>query len=995
MKIIQINLNHCEAAQDLLAQTISEMEADVAIVSEPFKVPKNNLWAIDASGTAAIWACGKYPFQDGSNKQQKDGFVIAKINGINIFSCYAPPSLSFGDFEELLDNVVSQARGRHPFVIAGDFNAWAEEWGSRYTNSRGRTLLEAFCPLDITLANKGSTSTFRKNGYHSVIDVTFVSSRIAKQNMNWRVSEHYTHSDHQALIYDICDVNKAKSSLRKCTRKGWLTKAFDEELFCELLRDTTLPAGGAEIKVNHVMKQITNACDASMPKRRSTDRGKPVYWWNDKIKDLRTKCLRARRRSQRSATSRDGVDKIEYKRLRRELRDEIRKNKRESFKKLCEEADANPWGSAYRIVMTRLKGQRSPPERCPIVLHKIVSTLFPQHSPRSGPRVVLNVNEEIPMVTVEEILDMICKIGDTKASGPDEIPNKAIKAALKSSPSMIAELMQACLEEGTFPRRWKMQRLVLIPKPGKLPGEPSSYRPICLLDTMGKILERVVQLRLQVVAEGENGLSNHQYGFRKALSTLDAIWTVVSIIIDAIQGKRWKGGTKKYGLVVTLDVKNAFNTANWGNVMKALGKMNVPSYLLRLLDSYFDDRILEYDSEDGPKYYNVTAGVPQGSVLGPVLWNIMYNDVLNLRLPDGATVVGFADDIAVVVTAKHIDEVECIANEAVLEIRKWLYSVGLELAEHKTEAVLISSRKKIEKASIRVGNEVIQSKEAIKYLGIMLDHRLNFKSHVKYACAKASVAHSALANMLPNIGGPRSSRRLLLASVVKSITLYGSPIWAKALETVENQNQLNSVQRLSALRVISAYRTTSGEAALVIAGMMPFTILAEEARSIFENKRNLTDQEDINRIRAESMSKWQERWTASDKGRWTYRLIPNIAKWVQRDHGEVNYDLTQFLTGHGGYRCYLHRFGNDDTPYCPTCVKVVEDPEHAVFYCPRFETVRIAMGRSSRVLLSPDNIVEEMLRSQEIWDDVCGGISKIQRELRRLEAARKYSMERV
>lgn len=79
MKVIQINLNHCEAAQDLLAQTVREMEADVAIISEPFKVPDSNLWKMDRTGKAAIWACGKYPFQ-GYTSHQEDGFVHAKIN---------------------------------------------------------------------------------------------------------------------------------------------------------------------------------------------------------------------------------------------------------------------------------------------------------------------------------------------------------------------------------------------------------------------------------------------------------------------------------------------------------------------------------------------------------------------------------------------------------------------------------------------------------------------------------------------------------------------------------------------------------------------------------------------------------------------------------------------------------------------------------------------------------------------------------------------------
>ncbi|GBP28856.1 Putative 115 kDa protein in type-1 retrotransposable element R1DM [Eumeta japonica] len=147
------------------------------------------------------------------------------------------------------------------------------------------------------------------------------------------------------------------------------------------------------------------------------------------------------------------------------------------------------------------------------------------------------------------------------------------------------------LKEGTFPRKWEQQRLVLLPKGKKQPEEPSFYRPFCILDTAGKILESIIHQIIEAVVDPL--LADNQYGFRKGRSTLDAINLVVGTAKEAIAGTRWKGGTKKYCLVATIHIKNAFNSANWDCIMQALERKNVSGYLRRIVLSNFTDRVLK------------------------------------------------------------------------------------------------------------------------------------------------------------------------------------------------------------------------------------------------------------------------------------------------------------------------------------------------------------------------------------------------------------------
>ena len=195
---------------------------------------------------------------------------------------------------------------------------------------------------------------------------------------------------------------------------------------------------------------------------------------------------------------------------------------------------------------------------------------------------------------------------------------------------------------------------------------------------------------------------------------------------------------------------------------------------------------------------------------------------------------------------------------------------------------------------------------------------------------------------MPNIGGPKQPRRLLLASVVYSVILYGAPIWANAICSNPSYGAAcRRACRIIALRVACAYRTVSDIALSVVAGLPPLDLMACERAEVYR-KGVIREEGDFdqgprrNRWSRKTVEEWQRRWDIADKGRWTHRIIPCVLEWTERRHGLMTFHLTQVLTGHGCFRSYLKRIGVYESAECPTCSKTNKDVGHALFACPRF-----------------------------------------------------------
>ncbi|KAG7294991.1 hypothetical protein JYU34_022602 [Plutella xylostella] len=999
LRVLQANINHCESAQDLLYQSMAQWLIHLAVVSEPYYVPPD--WVSDRDGTVALvsrGAVGSPPFEKVTKGR---GCVAALLGGIVIIGCYFSPNRNVADFEHFLaelGSLVLQSRP-YPVIVAGDLNGKSEAWGSPVRNERAEPMEDWLVQVGLSVLNRGSEWTCVRHNGGSIVDVTFASPALESRVQGWRVIVNVeTLSDHRYIRYDVSATLDTTRWTNICgAGPRWVLHRLDREALEEAAivhawasSPESLPH--VDDEANWFRETLSQICDAAMPRARPIPPKKEMYWWSSEIADLRRACMSARRqytrhrrRTRRSNDVPPDAEEIAlltaYKAAKKAIKIAIRRSKEAARNEMLEALDVDPWGRPYRAARKKLRPWAPPLTQSlrPQLVDQVTSALFPSRPPHAPPSMaaVLEPAEDnhVPPVTEAELRVALHRLRTRKAApGLDGIPGRVVYLALREhlGPRFLRFLSQ-CLEQGSFPLQWRTGKLVLLQKEGRPADSPSAYRPIVLLDEVGKLFERIIADRIteHLESEGPN-LSENQFGFRRGRSTVHAILRVKTLADEAVRD----GDVM---IAVSLDISNAFNTLPWPCIKEAFGYHRMPKYLIEIVDSYLSERFITYPGREAWGRKAMSCGVPQGSVLGPLLWNIGYDWVLRGATLRGIETTCYADDTLITARGITFRDAAILATAGVAQMVRRIRMLGLEVALHKSEALCFHGARNAPPpgSGIVVGGERIAVQSTMKYLGLVLDSRWNFAAHFERLAIKLVATCAALSRLLPNLGGPRTSCRRLYMGIVRSMAMYGAPVWADNLSR-SNITHLRRAQRVMASRVIRAYCTISAEAACLIAGSLPWDLDAGVLSSLYHwrEEARRTDMRpaprEIGAARDgyvdDAIELWTRRLDESAYGRRTIdAILPALRQWLDREHGSCTFRVSQMLSGHGCFGKYLCRIGREETQACHHCGAAVDSAEHTLAECPAWADERSALCAVIGQDLTLPAVIAAIVSSRPAW----------------------------
>lgn len=956
IKILQTNLNRCRAAMSLIHQTAIEENVDIIAIAEP-NIKLANEWIRNettdvaikiTNGDIKLWDSGSGP-----------GYVWIKTTYLTMYMCYLSPNVTIEEYETSLQRLWFQVNEHRNdgLIIAGDFNAKSGEWGAPKENQRGCILAEWAAANDLSVINNVNSYTFKRGTTESFIDVTFCNAKLREHIGTWKTLDNENLSDHRDIVFDVGIASRARSATCERSGKGWRIKPDQMASFLQKLNEEIQAENVSHV---HLIAAVTRAMNDTFTKIGSGRGRKCNYWWNENIAEIRRTCL-ARRRALTRANRSVSFNQLErremkvaYKESRHQLKKAIYKAKEKAWQQLCASIDWDTWGDGYKIVcrkMNRLNKISLSEER----LMEEVDRLFPRHEIENfGDGLPEMKEDEIPMFTTLEVETAAKSIKKGKAPGPDNFPPEIIRQVASSQTRYVTEVMNDLLKKATFPKEWKRARLVMIEKAKTEMGARTKYRPLSLISVWGKLLEGLVRIRLEEEIERTGGLSDEQYGFRKGRSTVDAMNKVRSLA-ETVNTGYYK--SRGFSVLITLDVENAFGSAPWKGLMEALRARGVALYLRKIIADYLTDRklILTEDKE-----MELTCGVPQGSILGPTLWNVYYDGIFRLKMPPEVYLVGYADDLALVINGNTGRAISHKAEQAIDTIHSWMERMGLKMAPGKTEAVILVGRRKLTQMELQVVDTRVVTAAALNYLGIAFDRNMRMREHVQNIGRKASRVADALRRIMPRTGGAKTDRRRVLASVIYSIMLYGAPTWGGILKYAKHTKILEAIHRKMLLGVTCAYRTVSTDALQVIAGIPPLPMMVEERCEIYRRKVERAE------IRSGTIEKWQREWdTLELKAQHTKRYIPRISEWL-RSRKNITYFTAQMVSGHGCFGEYLHRFKLRNDDKCTYC-GIRDSVEHTLMVCKRWTEARRKFEVSTEMKVTSELISKSLRTKNEVW----------------------------
>ncbi|XDV52299.1 hypothetical protein PO909_021042 [Leuciscus waleckii] len=728
-------------------------------------------------------------------------------------------------------------------VVCGDFNAHSTLWGGVRTDANGEVIEELLEERNMVCLNDGrGTRIDVHTGNISVLDLTLVSRNLAGI-CEWELSEESSvGSDHFPVWCSVLlEINKDQRGLVG----KWIFSSAKWETFkymCEIEMDKIDLNEEIEEIDKNIRTTILQVAKETISKSKGKMKRKAVPWWTEecgKIVKERNKALRLLRKNH------NFHNLIKYKETQAKVRKIIRKAKKQSWQTFCDKIGrATPVGDVWNMIKS-MRGIRrewkypilkmgeetavSDQEKAEMIAKAFTLIHSSDNLTEEGKRGrtmtrlaygnYLERREDSnsvmdAQITMEEMRRAIKKSGLT-SPGKDDICYVMIEHLGVLASTKLLGFYNKVWDLGKLPTGWKEAIIIPIRKPGKDLSSPMNYRPIALTSHVGKIMERIITDRLSFYMESRGILSPHQSGFRRGRGTMDPVMCLETEIRKAQVNK-------ESVMAVFFDVEKAYDMVWKEGVMIKLKMIGIAGRTYNWIKGFLDERsILVRIGTAVSRRYMVENGTPQGSVISPILFSIMINDVFSQVQGDIGQSL-FADDGALWKRGRNINHIKGKIQEAINVVERWSIAWGFKFAIGKTKTIFFTRKRGVEAQVKMYGQDIVKSSQ-VKFLGMWFDDKLTWNEHIRRINTKCKKIINVMRCLTGSEwGASRAASKNVYIALIRSVLDYGCIAYGSAAKT--SLKKLDVVQAQALRLCCGAVKTTPVAALQVEMGEMPLHI---------------------------------------------------------------------------------------------------------------------------------------------------------------------------
>ena len=762
--------------------------------------------------------------------------------------------------EELMGTLETQ--DRHHVLWVGDFNRHHPYWDAPENNglfTRGaleqaEMLIQTLAEFGLEMALAAGTPTHEHyvTKRWSRLDQVFTTEHTleAIEHCEALPEEQGINTDHFPIVTSL-NLSLAlapKKEIRNYREVEWET--FRDKLKSKISGWGIPKFIKTQSELNKICTELTSAIqetiEEEVPKAKIGPHAK--RWWTKELTGLRQDMLKTQRRACKLRGDANNPLWEKFKDLRRAFNKELDKAKRDHWRDWLEKStDPDLWTAHKYIAATPGDSGRT---RIPDLTQRNEGTHTVANTNEGKGKMLAKafflckpVEEETTQIhskvkpicksdpiSKEQIRRALARLKPYKAPGPDGIPNVVLMKCADLLIDRLWHIYAAIWDRGLYYAPWRESITIVLRKPGKPRYDsPKAYRPIALLNTLGKVLTAIAAEQLTYYMDKYELLPALHFGGRPARTTGDALHFLIHRIKDA-----WR--KKQVVSVLFLDIEGAFPNAVNKKLLENLERRRVPTKIVQFVGNMLNGRAtcLKFDDHESENI-SLDNGIGQGDPLSMVLYQYYNADLLDIPKSPSEMAAAYVDDAILVATAPTFEGAHAILEDMMIReggAMKWARQHNSKFEMSKLALLNFSHRSKaIESPPLTIADTIINASSSVKYLGIYLDQHLNWKEQVAYAMKKGTKWAAQIKRVVrPGWGlSPKNARRLYTSVALPRI-LYGVDVWAPPDKKKEGSktggigpaiSKLTSVQRPGALAIVRGLRTSPSDSLCAHANILP------------------------------------------------------------------------------------------------------------------------------------------------------------------------------